>query len=141
MVMRYMLDTCAVIDALTDPPMLGADVRALMEDYDNLFYVSQETVKEVILKYKTKRVWSDIWPTAENIVDTLYDCQFIIDPINQTHLRQFARLDINESQNHKDPSDHMIISHAITNRMTLISRDRKFWFYRSQGLDLLYYGR
>ena len=57
--MRYMLDTCAVIDALTDPTMLGEDVRALMEDYDNLFYVSQETVKEVILKYKIKQVWSN----------------------------------------------------------------------------------
>ena len=38
---------------------------------------------------------------------------------------------------HYDPSDHMIISHAITNRMPLISEDEKFPFYRNQGLELI----
>jgi len=140
--MRYMLDTCAFIDAVTDPDMLGPDVCALMEDYENVFYISQETVKEVILKYKNKRIWTNIWPTAEHIVDAIYNqYQFIIDPINQEHLRQYARLTPNEAQSHKDPSDHIIISHAIANRIPLISRDGKFDYYQSQGLQLISYGR
>ena len=32
-----MLDTCAFIDATTDYELLGQDVCALMEDYDNQF--------------------------------------------------------------------------------------------------------
>lgn len=75
-----MLDTCAFIDATTDYELLGQDVCALMEDYDNQFCISID-------------------------------------------------------------SDHLIISHAITNHIPLISRDRKFWFYKNQGLDLIYYGR
>ena len=37
------------------------------------------------------------------------------------------------------PSDHIIISHAITERLTLISSDTKFPFYRNQGLNLIEY--
>ena len=47
--MRYMLDTCAFIDAVTEPDNLGADVCALMEDYENEFCISIETIREVIL--------------------------------------------------------------------------------------------
>ena len=36
-------------------------------------------------------------------------------------------------------SDHIIISHAITERLPLISSDLKFPFYRKQGLDLIEY--
>ena len=52
----------------------------------------------------------------------------------------YACLLPNEAENHKDPSDHLIISHAMTNKMPLISRDRKFQYYKAQGLDLIYYG-
>jgi PIN domain nuclease of toxin-antitoxin system len=49
----------------------------------------------------------------------------------------YARLNINETQEHNDPSDHIIISHAITNRMALISADTRFPWYRNQGLELI----
>lgn len=140
--MRYMFDTCAFIDATTDYKLLGPDIYALMEDYDNLFYISTETIKEVILKYKARNLWNNIWPTAEDIIDSIKnDYRFTVLPLNEDQLRTYANLQINEADGHKDPSDHLIISHAITNHIPLISRDRKFWFYKSQGLDLIYYGR
>lgn len=140
--MRYMLDTCAFIDATTDYELLGKDVCAIMEDYDNQFCISIETVKEIILKYKARKLWNDIWPTAENIVDSIIsDYRFTVLPMSEDQLRTYANLQPNESEGHKDPSDHIIISHAITNKIPLISRDRKFWFYKNQGLDLIYYGR
>ena len=52
-------------------------------------------------------------------------------------MRTFAHLTTNEAQGHTDPSDHIIISHALTERMPLISSDRLFAFYRKQGLDLI----
>ena len=42
------------------------------------------------------------------------------------------------AKGHKDPFDHMIISHTITEKMTLVSSDHRFPFYRRQGLSLLY---
>ena len=53
------------------------------------------------------------------------------------HYETYAKLRINEAQEHYDPSDHLIISHAITNRIPLISADGKFPFYRNQGLELI----
>jgi PIN domain nuclease of toxin-antitoxin system len=40
-------------------------------------------------------------------------------------------------EGHNDPSDRLIISQALTERMTLISSDTKFPKYRKQGLDLI----
>ena len=49
-----------------------------------------------------------------------------------------AYLRANIAKGHKDPWDHMIISHAITERLTLVSSDQRFPFYRRQGLNLLF---
>ena len=36
-------------------------------------------------------------------------------------------------------SDHIIIAHAITERMVLMSSDHNFPFYRNQGLEFIEY--
>ena len=41
-------------------------------------------------------------------------------------MRHYANLRINMAQDHKDPSDHVIIAHAITEKMPLIYDDGKF---------------
>ena len=52
-------------------------------------------------------------------------------------MRTLAKMEINEGQAHYDPSDHVIISQAITMKLPLISSDEKFPFYRRQGLELI----
>lgn len=58
-------------------------------------------------------------------------------PVDMNVMETFANLQLNTAQDHKDPSDHVIISHAITLGMPLISSDKKFPFYKKQGLDLI----
>ena len=58
-------------------------------------------------------------------------------PLKEEHMRTYANLRINTAQDHNDPSDHVIIAHAITNRIPLISDDSKFEFYCKQGLELI----
>jgi PIN domain nuclease of toxin-antitoxin system len=65
------------------------------------------------------------------------DTQFNILYLHKEHYDRYARLQINEAQEHYDPSDHLIISHALCDGLTLISDDDKFPFYRGQGLDLI----
>ena len=65
----------------------------------------------------------------------------MVDYLHKEHYETYAKLRINESQDHNDPSDHVIISHAITNHIPLISADTRFPWYRSQGLDLIYNGK
>jgi PIN domain nuclease of toxin-antitoxin system len=65
------------------------------------------------------------------------DTQFNILYLHKEHYERYARLEINEAEKHYDPSDHMIISHALCNGIPLISDDDKFPFYRGQGLELI----
>ena len=39
---------------------------------------------------------------------------------------------------HTDTSDHLIIAHAITEHLPLISSDGKFDFYCKQGLNFIF---
>jgi PIN domain nuclease of toxin-antitoxin system len=56
--------------------------------------------------------------------------------IEANHVCMLQELSINpEDQN--DPFDQIIISQALTDKLVLISADRKFPFYVNQGLKLV----
>jgi PIN domain nuclease of toxin-antitoxin system len=59
-------------------------------------------------------------------------------PIQKEVMRTYSRKRINKAMNHKDPSDHVIIAHAITLKMPLISSDTRFSYYTRQGLDFIF---
>ena len=137
--MRYLLDTSILIFKITDKDRLSRDVNAILEDPDNTFYLSVESVRELIVLFRKKRYLLNFWKTAEEMVDDIEtNCFIKILPLKKEHLETYAGLEINEAQDHNDPSDHIIISHAITERIPLISSDTRFPFYTKQGLDLIY---
>ena len=99
--------------------MLSGDNAAIIQEPDTVLCISTESVEEII--------------------NAIKDEFFInIIPIKTEHLRTYARLRLNTQQDHKDPSDHVIISHAITEHLPLISSDTRFGYYRPQGLDFIY---
>ena len=120
--MRYLIDTNIFVYATTDRDSLSRDVKAILEEPDTLLYISAESVRELIVGYRNKGLCSKRWKTVEAMVAAIEN----------------DRMEINEAQGHKDPSDHVIIAHAITERLPLISSDTRFAFYRSQGLDLIF---
>jgi PIN domain nuclease of toxin-antitoxin system len=96
------------------------------------------SLQELITAFRTKKLLSNIWKTeAEMISFVLNDPSVEIDNTDVNVIRTLAALQINEEQEHKDPFDHIIISQAISHKMTLISSDTKFPFYRKQGLRLI----
>ena len=137
--MRYLIDTNILIYAVAEPDLLSDDVAALIEEPDTVLCISTESVKEMVVAYRNKGLWAKRWKTAEAMVKSIEDEYYItILPVKKEHLLTYARMELNERQCHKDPSDHVIIAHAITERMPLISSDTRFEFYRSQGLDLIF---
>lgn len=82
---------------------------------------------------------SKFWDSAHHMIDAIInEFNFTILPLKTEHMLTYSDLELNRAQRHKDPSDHVIISHAMTKRMTLVSSDGKFEFYRKQGLDFIY---
>ena len=134
-----MIDTNIFVFLVTDISQLDKDVESIIQDYSNTLHMSAESVKELIVAYNNKGLLTKKWKTAEEMVAAIEDEYYIkILPVNKEHMKTYSRLSINNIDNHRDPSDHVIISHAITNKIPLISSDRKFTFYTDQGLDLVF---
>ena len=137
--MRYLLDTNTYIYLVSDRDSLHPDVLEVLSEPDAVWCISAESVRELIVAYNNKGLGNKRWKTAEDMVKSIENDYFIeILPIQKDVMQTYSRLRINTIMNHKDPSDHVIIAHAITLRMPLISSDTRFPFYRRQGLDLIF---
>ena len=137
--MRYLIDTNIIVYIISDPDSLDNDVKAIISDPDNTLYTSAESAKELVIAYRNKGLLTKRWRKAEDMLNSIEDEYGIyIRPINREHILTYARLRLNTGQDHRDPSDHVIISHAITEHMPLISSDTSFGYYRAQGLDFIY---
>ena len=53
--MRYLIDTNVFANVIVDK-YISNDVRAILDDYENLIFVSSESVKEFIQLIQTERV-------------------------------------------------------------------------------------
>ena len=134
-----MIDTNIFVFLVTDISQLEKDVESIIQDYSNTLHISAESVKELIVAYNNKGLLTKKWKTAEEMVTAIEDEYYIkILPVNKEHMKTYSKLSINSIDGHKDPSDHVIISHAITNKIPLISSDRRFPYYTDQGLDLIF---
>jgi PIN domain nuclease of toxin-antitoxin system len=138
--MRILLDTCVIIDWLTDTDPFDDKVWDILNDPDNRLYISAETQRELIVSFNNKKFLTRYWKTAEEMLLSIkQEADIDTLPLMEQTMFTYSRLRINEAHDHKDPSDHVIISHAITERLTLLSSDTRFGFYRNQGLELLEY--
>lgn len=136
---RYLLDTNIFIFLATDVSRINNDVLMLLNEPDALISISSASVMEMVVGYNNHSFDTRRWKNAQQMVESIEE-EFYIEilPFKEEHLITFARLRANIAKGHKDPFDHMIISHAITEKMTLVSSDQRFPFYRRQGLSLLY---
>ena len=138
--MRLLLDTCVIIDWLTDSDPFDRNVWDILNDPDNRLYISAETQRELIVSFNNKKFLTKFWRTAEEMLLSIkQEANIDTLPITERTMFTYSRLILNEAQEHSAPSDHVIIAHAITEQLTLLSSDQKFPFYRNQGLDLLEY--
>ena len=136
--MRILLDTHIYVNMVNEPDKLTKNVMSLLEDPENLLYLSAESLHELITIYRAKGVLKKKFNKEIDLVDfVLRDYSIAIDYPDIHVFRKLAGLRINEAQEHHDPVDHFIIAQAMAHHMTLISSDTKFPFYRKQGLQLV----
>lgn len=136
---RYLLDTNIVLYLALDIESLSSDVLEILKEPNATFLVSAESVKEMIVAYRNKGLGSDVWSSPERMIKAIENEFYIkICPLTKEVMLTYARMELNEAQGHKDPSDHVIIAQAITEHLPLISSDTRFEFYRKQGLDLIF---
>jgi PIN domain nuclease of toxin-antitoxin system len=133
--MRYLIDTNVFIN-FVEEDFSSEYVNTILDDYENIIYVSSESIKEFVHLVQTGKVIPkkhirslDVFDLIENTLG------FNVKYVTKEHLRTFSKLVSVEG--HNDPSDRLIISQALTEKMPLISSDTKFPKYRKFGLDLI----
>lgn len=137
---RFLIDTnIFTFLATSEEDRIAHDVQVLLQDYENEFLMSMESVRELIVAYRAGKVISKFFNSPLEIIDSIQkDYNIRIVPVDMEVMRTMAKLEINSPEDHNDPSDHIIISQAVTMRLPLISSDHKFSFYEKQGLDLIF---
>ncbi|GHT01586.1 twitching motility protein PilT [Bacteroidia bacterium] len=135
---RYLVDTNIVLFALHNPKELESRVLDIVTGYNYQLYISTVSVQEIIHLYKRNKI-KTTWKKVEDILPGIEALNFKLLPVKREHLATYSGLSTLIS--HNDPCDHVIISQAITERMTLISSDRDFEFYITQKLDFIFNSR
>ncbi|WP_264847817.1 type II toxin-antitoxin system VapC family toxin, partial [Capnocytophaga catalasegens] len=122
--MRYLLDTNILVFLISDQEQISNDVSELLFDYSNRLYTSAICITELLQLVRIGKV-RPIYKTAEAMVKAIEN-EFYIEvlPFDKNHTKTLSKLQITDG--HNDPFDHSIISHAITDKLILVSSDGKF---------------
>ena len=69
---------------VSDTSSLTSDVRAIIEDVENLKYLSIISLQELIIAFRTKRLLSNIWKNETQMIEfVLHDPSVVIDNIDE----------------------------------------------------------
>ena len=103
--MRLLLDTCVIIDWLTDPHSIGDEVWDIINEPGCKLYVSAETVRELIVSFNNKKLLSKYWKTAEEMLVAMKEEAMVdILPISERTMFTYSRLTLNEAMDPATPA-------------------------------------
>ena len=135
--MRYYLDTNLLVFILTgNYDEIDYKVASIIKDYSTILYASSVAVKELVLLFRIGKLKSRRYKSEQGLLNELKKSGIEVVFFNEHHFRKYTHLQIVEG--HKDMNDHAIIAQAISDKIPLISSDRCFANYKSQGLDFIY---
>jgi len=135
---RYLLDTnILVFLLLSELDNISEDIKQIVDDYSNQLYTSSISVLELLQLYRIKKIQSKNYKTPTDLYTTIEkDFNIKIIPFTKEHSKTLSKLKI--ASHHNDPLDHAILSQAITEKLILVSSDKKFKEYTSHNLNFIY---
>lgn len=130
MARRFLLDTHVVIElgAKGGFDAMPTKVRRLLENPESELLLSVASEAEVAIKSRLGKLnldRSELAIICINAAITSY-------PLRQAHIDTLFELPLH----HRDPFDRFIISTALSDELTLVSRDEKFRKYK--GLRVIW---
>jgi PIN domain nuclease of toxin-antitoxin system len=137
--MRYLIDSNILVFYWTDITELTTEVKDILDDYANRIYIPAKCVEELMYLQQCGKINTKRWKSPEDILRTIDEWGVEIKHTANEHLRTLARLPL--FPEHKDPTDRVIIAQAITEKIPMISSDRKFPMYIKYGLELVFNDR
>lgn len=113
--MRLLLDTHALLWALSASGALPASLRDVLEDPAHSVFVSAASVWEMTIKQARGKLR---YPVAE-VAAALHRASLLELPVTVRHAEAAALL----PPHHRDPFDRMLVAQAQVEGLSLVSRD------------------
>ena len=126
--MRFLIDTHVLIWYLEDNPQLTAIAAEILEDTRHDLYVSIASLWEIAIKsglgkLKLKIEFHDLKKLLKRFSIEMLSIDF---EDTQTYLT------LPSFDNHRDPSDRILVAQVTARSMVLVSGDKKFDLYKIQ---------
>jgi len=134
--MRYFIDTNIFLFYIREKNRLSKNVLDTIEESSNSIYISSRSIEEIVNLLRIGKVEVLQWKETKDIFNHIDELGFSVDYFKKEHILTLGKLV--PIPDHKDPVDHAIMAHAITNKVTLISSDEKMRFYGNQGLRFVW---
>jgi PIN domain nuclease of toxin-antitoxin system len=125
--LRLLLDTHALLWALSAPQQLPVSLRRAVQAAENDVYASIASAWEIAIKAALGKLEFDVRSLERTLAAT--GIQTL--DVNLQHIVRVAEL----PRHHGDPFDRMLVAQALCESMTLVSRDRAL---RRYGVKLLW---
>ena len=116
--MGFLLDTHTFLWFAAGDKQIPKSSIAIIEDNNQPCFISIASLWEFTIKAQIGKLLKA--PELIELVQTAQENNIEILPINSSHLQTLSTLPLH----HRDPFDRIIFAQAITENLTLISRDK-----------------
>ena len=121
--MNLLLDTHTLIWFITDNDNLPRKTKSIIESKENACFVSMASYWEIGIKNSIGRL--DLNADLKTIFHIIEETGFNTIPITTNQILTNAHLPFH----HQDPFDRIIIAQAMTEKMTIITKDSQMELY------------
>jgi PIN domain nuclease of toxin-antitoxin system len=128
--MRYLLDTHTFLWFINDDKQLSKIAVNAMGNSDATKFLSIVSLWEIAIKLNIGKLQLNI--SFPDLEQQMHKNGFELLPVTFVHTHKICTLD----KHHGDPFDRMIIAQALSEELTVISKDKNFTKY--SGLQLLW---
>jgi len=122
--MNLILDTHTFMWFVNGDKNLTTKARKTIENPSNFSHISIASLWEMAIKISLGKL--EIKYPFEQVLTQIYENGFEILPITFEHTLVISKLEFH----HRDPFDRLIVVQAMTERMTIISKDKAFDDYK-----------
>jgi PIN domain nuclease of toxin-antitoxin system len=125
---RLLLDTVILIYAVESPELLSKRAMSSLQDPDNIRELSSISLAEIAIKSSAGKLKLSVGMLRQ----ALEDLNIRVLPYTARHAFELFALDLH----HRDPFDRQIIAQALSEKISIVTSDRKFHLYK--GIDVIW---
>ena len=131
--MKLLLDTHVAMWMIGGFDFIDKDVKELIMDNKNDIYYSTVTTWEIEIKHLKKP--NKMMISGNNFANLCEQAGFININIKNEHINELKNIiPVDESIQHNDPFDRMLLAQARSENIILITHDKKFKNYNDNHL-------